>query len=93
MTPVGTAEDRLSSGERFHVRDQITKVGAGTGWSADRIPSHRQPVPFDAEKVSESLNAPEVRAELSCRLGKSEGTCWTCDLSKEYVTINADYHT
>jgi glutamate N-acetyltransferase/amino-acid N-acetyltransferase len=52
-----------------------------------------QPVPFDAEKVSESLKAPEVRVELSCRLGKSDATCWTCDLSKEYVTINADYHT
>jgi glutamate N-acetyltransferase/amino-acid N-acetyltransferase len=52
-----------------------------------------QPVPFDAEKVSESLKAPEVRAELSCRLGKGVATCWTCDLSKDYVTINADYHT
>ena len=52
-----------------------------------------QPVPFDAEKVRQSLNAKEVRAELSCRLGKAEATCWTCDLSKEYVTINADYHT
>jgi glutamate N-acetyltransferase/amino-acid N-acetyltransferase len=52
-----------------------------------------QPVPFNAEEVSGSLNAAEVRAELSCRLGKGEATCWTCDLSKDYVTINADYHT
>jgi glutamate N-acetyltransferase/amino-acid N-acetyltransferase len=52
-----------------------------------------QPVPFDAAAVSGSLNAKEVRADLSCRLGKSDATCWTCDLSKDYVTINADYHT
>ena len=52
-----------------------------------------QPVPFDDAKVSESLKEKEVVAELSCRLGKAEATCWTCDLSKEYVTINADYHT
>jgi glutamate N-acetyltransferase/amino-acid N-acetyltransferase len=52
-----------------------------------------QPLPFDAAAVSASLNAKEVRAELSCRLGKSDATCWTCDLSKDYVTINADYHT
>jgi glutamate N-acetyltransferase/amino-acid N-acetyltransferase len=52
-----------------------------------------QPVPFDDAKVSESLRAKEVVAELSCRLGKAEATCWTCDLSKDYVTINADYHT
>jgi glutamate N-acetyltransferase/amino-acid N-acetyltransferase len=52
-----------------------------------------QPVPFDAGKVSEALRSPEVLVDLSCRLGKSEATVWTCDLSKEYVTINADYHT
>jgi glutamate N-acetyltransferase/amino-acid N-acetyltransferase len=52
-----------------------------------------QPVPFDDAKVSESLKDKEVIAELSCRMGKAEATCWTCDLSKDYVTINADYHT
>jgi glutamate N-acetyltransferase/amino-acid N-acetyltransferase len=52
-----------------------------------------QPVPFDDAAVSESLRAKEVVAELHCRTGKAEATCWTCDLSKDYVTINADYHT
>jgi glutamate N-acetyltransferase/amino-acid N-acetyltransferase len=52
-----------------------------------------QPVKFDAIKVSESLKAPEVTVDLTCKLGKAEATCWTCDLSKDYVTINADYHT
>ena len=52
-----------------------------------------QPVPFEDAAVSESLKAKEVVAELNCRLGKAEATCWTCDLSKDYVTINADYHT
>jgi glutamate N-acetyltransferase/amino-acid N-acetyltransferase len=52
-----------------------------------------QPIPFDAAALSKALATKEVRVELSCRLGKSEATCWTCDLSKEYVTINADYHT
>ncbi|HWE02753.1 MAG TPA: bifunctional glutamate N-acetyltransferase/amino-acid acetyltransferase ArgJ [Tepidisphaeraceae bacterium] len=52
-----------------------------------------QPLPFDDAKVSESLKAPEVKAELSCRMGKADATVWTCDLSKDYVTINADYHT
>ena len=52
-----------------------------------------QPVAFDADKLSAALRAPDVLAELTCRLGDGESTCWTCDLSKEYVTINADYHT
>lgn len=52
-----------------------------------------RPLPFDADKVSASLKAPEVVAELNCNLGKADATVWTCDLSREYITINADYHT
>lgn len=51
------------------------------------------PVAFDAARVSKSLDAKEVVVELDCRSGSGEATVWTCDLSKEYVTINADYHT
>ena len=40
-----------------------------------------------------ALKEKEVRVDLNCRLGKAAATVWTCDLSKEYVTINADYHT
>lgn len=55
---------------------------------------HRgRPVPFDAAAVSALLNAPEVEVVLFCRMGKADATCWTCDLSKDYVTINAEYHT
>ncbi len=52
-----------------------------------------RPVAFDAPKVSKSLDAKEVLVDLACRLGNGQSTCWTCDLSKQYVTINADYHT
>lgn len=52
-----------------------------------------QPVEFDAGEVSRSLASPEVKVELSCNAGTKNATFWTCDLSKEYVTINADYHT
>jgi hypothetical protein len=55
--------------------------------------SRGQPVPFDAAAASESLKAREVKVLLTCNLGKAAATCWTCDFSKEYVTINADYHT
>jgi glutamate N-acetyltransferase/amino-acid N-acetyltransferase len=51
------------------------------------------PLKFEAAKVSEALKALEVIADLTCGLGKFDATVWTCDLSKDYVTINADYHT
>ena len=52
-----------------------------------------QPVEFDAEAVSATLKVAEVVAELHCGIGKATSTVWTCDLSKDYVTINAVYHT
>jgi glutamate N-acetyltransferase / amino-acid N-acetyltransferase len=51
------------------------------------------PVEFDAAAVSRALGRKEVVVDLDCRSGSGEATCWTCDLSKDYVTINADYHT
>jgi glutamate N-acetyltransferase/amino-acid N-acetyltransferase len=52
-----------------------------------------QPIPFDAARASAALNAKEVNVVLSCKLGTGAARVWTCDLSKDYVTINADYHT
>lgn len=52
-----------------------------------------RPITFDPNVVSEALKAPEVKIDLDCRAGRGDATIWTCDLSKEYVTINADYHT
>ena len=52
-----------------------------------------KPLSFDAVRASKSLAAKKVMVDLDCRLGKFSTTVWTCDLSKEYVTINADYHT
>jgi glutamate N-acetyltransferase/amino-acid N-acetyltransferase len=52
-----------------------------------------RPAPFDAASVSGALKTPEVLVALNCGAGAGAATIWTCDLSKDYVTINADYHT
>ena len=52
------------------------------------------PVAFDAEAVSKTMRENrEVFIELTVGEGESESRFWTCDLTKEYITINADYHT
>lgn len=51
------------------------------------------PLPFDAAAVSAALRAPEVRIHLELGAGSGEATAWGCDLSPEYVHINADYTT
>ncbi len=35
----------------------------------------------------------DILIHLELGQGSAERTVWTCDFSKEYVTINADYHT
>jgi len=52
-----------------------------------------RPAAFDPETVSELLGAKQVIVRLDCGSGKSSHTLWTCDMSEEYVSINADYHT
>jgi len=55
--------------------------------------SRGRPAEFDPQALSGALTFHEVQVVLTCNLGKHEATCWTCDLSKDYITINADYHT
>lgn len=51
------------------------------------------PVPFDGPQLSRKMSGEEVVIRLDLGQGQVETTFWTCDFSKEYVTINADYHT
>jgi glutamate N-acetyltransferase/amino-acid N-acetyltransferase len=60
-----------------------------------------EPLPFDATAASAALRAtthpadPAHAAEVVVHLGagNAEATVWTCDLSYDYVRINAEYTT
>ena len=49
--------------------------------------------PFDAQEVSHKMDAPDLSIEINLSVGMGAGTAWGCDLSADYVRINADYHT
>jgi glutamate N-acetyltransferase/amino-acid N-acetyltransferase len=49
--------------------------------------------PFVESEMRERLDAGEVRIELDLALGDASATAWGCDLTTEYVHINADYTT
>ena len=52
------------------------------------------PVSFDASQVSKSLrDHRNVTIDLSLTHGSAKVRFWTCDLTKEYVELNADYTT
>ena len=48
---------------------------------------------FDAKKLSQKMLGTSVTIECDLGLGRGAFTALTCDLSREYITINADYHT
>jgi glutamate N-acetyltransferase / amino-acid N-acetyltransferase len=51
------------------------------------------PLPFDSRKVVKHLGGKEVTIALNLHLDRAKATAWGCDLSAEYVKINAEYTT
>ena len=51
------------------------------------------PVAFDEEKAKEIMAAEEVTICVDMHEGCEEATAWGCDLTYDYVKINADYRS
>jgi glutamate N-acetyltransferase/amino-acid N-acetyltransferase len=51
--------------------------------------------PYDenAPRAAEHLKGKEIEVAVDLGAGGASSTVWTCDLSAEYVRINADYRT
>lgn len=48
---------------------------------------------YDEEEAAQILTSPEVRALVDMKQGEAEATAWGCDLTYDYVKINADYRS
>ncbi|SJZ31455.1 bifunctional glutamate N-acetyltransferase/amino-acid acetyltransferase ArgJ [Selenihalanaerobacter shriftii] len=48
---------------------------------------------IDEDKLRNLLAQDEIKIKLDLHLGQGRYKVWTCDLSYEYVKINAEYHT
>ncbi len=48
---------------------------------------------YEESQAARVFAAPELTLRLDLGLGAAEATVWTCDLTHEYVTINAEYRT
>ncbi len=51
------------------------------------------PLAFDEEKALEILKSDEVTIYVNMNEGDAEATAWGCDLTYDYVKINADYRS
>ncbi len=52
-----------------------------------------RPVAFDEEQAMEYLKGDFVRIDVNLHDGQARATAWGCDLTYEYVRINAAYRT
>jgi glutamate N-acetyltransferase/amino-acid N-acetyltransferase len=75
------------SGAKVDEDGTVVKL-AGTPIFTKGTPADPVPPELHAE-----LKKDKVVIEIDLGLGDGSATFWTCDLTKEYVTINADYHT
>lgn len=48
---------------------------------------------YDEEEATKILSAPEVRVIVDMHRGEAQAAAWGCDLTHEYVNINADYRS
>ncbi|ATH95039.1 N-acetylglutamate synthase [Bacillus glycinifermentans] len=54
---------------------------------------NNEPQPFSEAFAKEYLQKSEVQIDVQMNEGKGTGTAWGCDLTYEYVKINASYRT
>ena len=55
--------------------------------------SQGNPVSYSEEEATKILSAPEVTVVADMHMGDAQATAWGCDLSYDYVKINADYRS
>ena len=77
----GNACDALDESKaRFYIG---RKLAYAAGTAADTPP----------EELAAEMAGTTVALRYDLGLGSAAATVWTCDLSKEYIEINAEYHT
>jgi glutamate N-acetyltransferase/amino-acid N-acetyltransferase len=72
---------------------QISEPGVRIAICGHEVFADQRPTEFDPEAVARAMQGDAVQIEVELGVGSGEATGWGCDLTAEYVSINADYHT
>jgi len=76
-----------SCGARFHPARAVLHIGGKLAFKKGL--AARTPI----ADLEAAMKHKDIEIDLALGLGKADATVWTCDLSRGYVAINADYHT
>lgn len=83
------------------------RIIAAVGYSGQTVDPHKitiqiggatmvengEPIKFSEEELLVILKQPEVKIYVSLGLGEGSGIAWGCDLTYDYVQINASYRS
>jgi len=72
---------------------QINVDAFGVEFAGVTVAENGGAIPFDREKTIEIMKSNDIRIKIDLGVGDAAATVFTCDLTYDYVTINAEYHT
>jgi len=48
---------------------------------------------IDEKKIKEYMQWESITIEINLKLGQANYECYTCDFTKDYIDLNADYRS
>lgn len=75
------------------IEPERVRLWFGDGAGAVQLLDRGLPLAFDEARASALLREDPAIVRLDLGLGSESAIVWTCDLSAEYVRVNADYTT
>jgi len=94
-------EEQLLEAAGLHPTEAALRAGGAPELDLDRLRIaiagtlvfDGAPLPFDRDAVRKAMEAPEVLIRLHLALGSGIGEAFGCDLTENYVIVNAEYTT
>lgn len=65
----------------------------GVEFAGVKVAENGGAIPFDREETIHMMESKNIQVKIDLGVGSATATVFTCDLTYDYVTINAEYHT
>lgn len=79
------------SGAQFNPENVDLSFESAAG--AVQILQNGKALEYSEDEATKILSEPEVAAVIALHMGTEEAVAWGCDLTHEYININADYRS